>query len=620
MRTIIRQICFLGLFLSGLATVAHAELTTVTTHLGNGSLVAGFNLIVGGNEFLLPAAGMGTRYLVANDTGQAVKIVPNQGTLAIGTLSPGHQGLLAASEKLDLLEIGAGGYYLWQGRVADGGNYYPPAVADISLAPSTLAFGSVTVGSTADLNLTITNVGGANLVLGPLASIDALAAPFSLTAENDGCSNQALAPAGSCTATVRFAPSATGTFSDSFDVPSSDSGTPVPTVSVNGTGGASGNIIGTDFSESSLGSGVPVGWTEHWETGTASYKVVDSLYFPGQKELQVSASTEARRLISFDRANDLGPDVEQLMLFRDPVNEGSIHTDFRLYARADSGTNGLNAYFFTTNNHQKQVNIYKLVNGVLTPLTGEIQKIPFNSTDSWWVRFRVEGTSLMSKIWSYGSVEPRDWQLTAVDSSITAGGWQGIGNYWIGNHIFHEYSVAAIPELAAPVTGFGIVALPASVINLDAESGDTRGWTNEFGELRINSSTALARSGTAHFLGGFADFRAYQRIDLAQNGVGQSYLDQGVVISFRAWQRALSYGDDPGRIGLRILDINGNELAIFFTDWDDKNTTYVPKVLIQTLPANAAFVDLILEGRLVKGTNSSAYFDDLEVGIAVKVK
>jgi hypothetical protein len=169
-----------------------------------------------------------------------------------------------------------------------------------------------------------------------------------------------------------------------------------------------------------------------------------------------------------------------------------------------------------------------------------------------------------------------------------------------------------------PVTGFGIITLPANVVNLDAESGDTRGWTNEFGELRINQSTTRSRSGAAHFLGGDGDYRAYQRIELAQNGVGQSQLDQGVVISFRAWQSCLSYGDDPGRIGLRILDFNGNELAIFFTDWDDKNTTYMPKALIQTLPADAAFVDLILEGKRVKGTTASAYFDDLEVGIAVK--
>jgi hypothetical protein len=617
MRAIFQQICFVSLILCGLGPVAHAELT-VTTHHGNGGLVAGFNLLVGGDEFLLPAAGVGTRYLVANDTGQAVKIIPNQGTLAIGTLPPGHQGLLGVSGKLDLLEIGTAGYYLWQGGLADGGDYYPPAVANISLAPSALAFGSVTAGTAADLTLTITNAGGADLVLGSLASVDTLAAPFSLTAGSDGCSNQTLAPAAGCTAAVRFAPEAVGPFSDSFDVPSNDPGTPVLTVSVSGAGVVAATIIGTDFSEYGLGSGVPAGWTERWETGTATYTVLDSLEFPGHKELHAYSSTGARRLISFDSADGLGPDVEQLMLFNDPVNEGSIHTDFRLYARANSGASDQNAYYLTIGNNQKAASIYKTVNGVLTPMVGEKQKIAINSTDSWWFRFRVEGTSLMAKVWSYGSVEPRDWQLTAIDNSITAGGWQGIGNYWIGDHIFHEYSAAAIPESAVPVTGFGIVALPANVVNLDAESGDTRGWTNEFGELRINLNTTLARSGTAHFIGGGADYRAYQRIDLAQNGVGQSHLDQGVVISFRAWQRSLSYDDDPGRIGIRILDKNGNELSISFTDWDGKNSTYMPKSLVQTLPADAAFVDLILEGKLLKGVSASAYFDDLEVGIAVK--
>lgn len=616
MQIFIRKTFFVCLFLLGLGSVAYAEMP-VTTHMGNGNLVAGLNILLGGDEFLLPVGGVGTRYLVANDTGQPVKVVP-QGTLAIGTLPPGHQGLLAASEKLDLLEIGTDRYYLWQGMPTDGGIYYPPMVANISPSPSALAFGSITVGGSSDLTLTITNTGGSNLVLGSLASVNTLAAPFSLTAGGDGCSNQILAPAASCTAAVRFAPEAVGPFSDSFDVPSNDPGTPVLTVSVSGTGEAQINIIGTDFSDSVLGPGVPAGWTERLETGTATYTVRESLDFPGKKELLAYASTGARRLISYDAANDLGPDVEQLMLFKDPVNEGSLHTDFRLYARVGLGTIGENAYYFTTNNYQKQVNIYKTVNGVLTPLVGEKQKIAFNSTDSWWVRFRVEGNSLMAKIWPYGSVEARDWQLTVVDTSITSGGWQGIGNYWIGDHIFHEYSAAAIPEPAVPVTGFGIVALPANVVNLDAESGNTGGWTNEFGELRINSSTTLARSGAAHFLGGGANYRAYQRLDLAQNGINQSHLDQGVVISFRAWQRSLSYDDDPGRIGIRIMDINGNELSISFTEWDGLNTTYMPKSLVQTLPAAAAFVDFILEGKLLKGTSSSAYFDDLEVGIAVK--
>ncbi len=115
----------------------------------------------------------------------------------------------------------------------------PNIVVTDSVAPATdhqIPFGTVTDGLTSNQTVTVTNTGNANLVIGTIASANPLAAPFSITA--DACSGQTIAPAGACAMTVRFAPTAAGPSSDSFDIPSNDSTTGTVTVSVSGTGTA----------------------------------------------------------------------------------------------------------------------------------------------------------------------------------------------------------------------------------------------------------------------------------------------------------------------------------------------------------------------------------------------
>ncbi len=97
-----------------------------------------------------------------------------------------------------------------------------------------IPFGNVTEGNTSDQTVTVTNSGNADLVIGTVASANPIAAPFSITANN--CSGQTIAPAGTCTLTVRFAPTAVGAASDSFDIPSSDPDTATVTIGLSGTG------------------------------------------------------------------------------------------------------------------------------------------------------------------------------------------------------------------------------------------------------------------------------------------------------------------------------------------------------------------------------------------------
>ena len=147
---------------------------------------------------------------------------------------------------------------------------------------------------------------------------------------------------------------------------------------------------------------------------------------------------------------------------------------------------------------------------------------------------------------------------------------------------------------------------------MDAESGSASGWTNEFGVMTVDSS--YQRNGAYCFAGWAGDWRGYRRIDLAAAGITRSQISKGAYISFSAWQRAYAENNDPGRIGIRFLDASLAEISTTLSPWDNTSVSYTRKHLVEQIPSNAAYVDLVLEGDYVSGDAAGAYFDDLEAG------
>jgi hypothetical protein len=142
------------------------------------------------------------------------------------------------------------------------------AVTD-SVAPTTdhqIPFGNVVHGLTADQTVTVSNTGNASLTIGLIANANSLAAPFSITTDN--CSGKTIAPGGSCTLKVRFAPTAAGLFNDTFDIPSNDPSTPAVTVSVSGTGVNNPPTAPTLVSPADGATGVGTATTLTWTRST----------------------------------------------------------------------------------------------------------------------------------------------------------------------------------------------------------------------------------------------------------------------------------------------------------------------------------------------------------------
>ena len=152
-----------------------------------------------------------------------------------------------------------------------------------------MPFGNVTENESADATVTITNDGTENLDIGTITDPSA---PFSINAT--ACSGQTLTPGQSCNCTVTFAPTATGTFDDSFDISSNDPDENPVTVSVSGTGTAAPapDITVTDNEGATDDLQVPFGNVTEGESADATVTITND----GDLDLDIGDIASANSL------------------------------------------------------------------------------------------------------------------------------------------------------------------------------------------------------------------------------------------------------------------------------------------------------------------------------------
>jgi hypothetical protein len=123
-----------------------------------------------------------------------------------------------------------------------------------ALCPSGLGFGAVETGSTRNLNLIMNNTTDSDINVDPITV--GPSDPYFLT--NNGCDGVTLHPGDTCSITIQFAPSLTGTFYGSFQIPTDDpeAGTITVALSGIGTSGTLSESRGTSVSGPGAASGV----------------------------------------------------------------------------------------------------------------------------------------------------------------------------------------------------------------------------------------------------------------------------------------------------------------------------------------------------------------------------
>jgi hypothetical protein len=116
-------------------------------------------------------------------------------------------------------------------------SYTSAGVPNISINPTSINFGNVKVeNSSAPSVITISNIGTGDLHISDMTLLDAV--NYSLNDETNPCGSTTptIAPNSSCTVTVTFSPTSTGTIDGSLAISSDDPDIPTVNVSLSGRG------------------------------------------------------------------------------------------------------------------------------------------------------------------------------------------------------------------------------------------------------------------------------------------------------------------------------------------------------------------------------------------------
>jgi len=120
----------------------------------------------------------------------------------------------------------------------------------VKLSATTVTFGNVVVGLTSTHGLTVTNTGTSNLVISSVSATGSF--------QSNNCSNPTVPPNGTCTLSITFAPTTSGSSTGTLSINDNASNSP-QTVSLSGTGvlGVSLNSTTLQFPTQGIGSTSP---------------------------------------------------------------------------------------------------------------------------------------------------------------------------------------------------------------------------------------------------------------------------------------------------------------------------------------------------------------------------
>lgn len=183
----------------------------------------------------------------------------------------------------------------------------------------------------------------------------------------------------------------------------------------------------TSFDSDTVGS-APSGWTARWVTANNTWAVRSKASASGGQCLENTGTAFGHHLLTWDTidADANRANSEILALVR---TSGSSSSDqFRLAVRGSGAAGAETAYDLMLTLGSGTLEIRRFVAGVATNLTGVT--VPSLIANAWYyVRFRANGTSLQGKYWLDGTDEPSSWAVSVTDSTVTAAGWVGVGNY-----------------------------------------------------------------------------------------------------------------------------------------------------------------------------------------------
>lgn len=193
--------------------------------------------------------------------------------------------------------------------------------------------------------------------------------------------------------------------------------------------------------------------SNHWEQvwgGEAEWSIETSIDYSGGKALRKYAESSGRRFLAYKPVGDKVKNCEFLLRGIADSGGGEHHL---VIVRGGGKEGSENGYRFSVSARVVEtpiLRIAKYTDGTLTVLGEKMLNESFVNT--WFfMKGKVEGEQLKSKIWKVGEREPEDWDIELVDASFKYGKL-GLGFYASGSGIFDVFSFFVTDDVIPPPT------------------------------------------------------------------------------------------------------------------------------------------------------------------------
>jgi hypothetical protein len=181
----------------------------------------------------------------------------------------------------------------------------------------------------------------------------------------------------------------------------------------------------TDFSEYTVDQ-APSDWTDRLNTDwTTLVRSASAGYGSKFLELDSHTSTTLKLLTWDDIDSDANRDDVEV-LFK-ATNNGTAYSNAlgAVLRGSDSGS-GFTGYTIRTYYDEVRIDRYVDGSGALLDSIDLVTPYTYLHQSDFWFRFRVNGTTLSTKVWHAGAPEPPGWHSILTDSNVTGTGWVGL--------------------------------------------------------------------------------------------------------------------------------------------------------------------------------------------------
>lgn len=150
--------------------------------------------------------------------------------------------------------------------------------------------------------------------------------------------------------------------------------------------------------------------------------------------------------------------------------------------------------------------------------------------------------------------------------------------------------------------------------NSSAELGNTTGWTNEIGNLSIETGGLSPYHGIYYFYGGSDDVvKASQEVNLISDGISATDIDTGLLKFCVDWAQASWLANDTAEIILRFKNTLKETISEIGSGLEtvSPEKTWGLRTFQTSIPIGTRYIDIILHHTKVFGTSNNAYIDSV---------